>query len=168
MTVPTLNVRRADYLLASDRTALCALLDGYACDPMGGEHALDTATLARLCDDLAEKPWAFSFIAWEGERAVGLVNCFEGYSTFKARPLVNIHDLAVLPDARGRGVGQALLQAVETEAQRRQACKITLEVLTGNAVALKSYTHFGFVGYQLVPGAGHAIFLQKWITASRY
>jgi ribosomal protein S18 acetylase RimI-like enzyme len=161
------QVRRANYLLAADRAAITILLDGYARDPMGGGAALAAEPLARLCDDLAQRPYAFSFIAWQssaqGAQAVGLANCFEAYSTFKAKPLVNIHDLAVHTSARGRGVGQALMQAVETEAIARGACKITLEVLSGNAVALKSYDRFGFAAYQLDPTAGQAMFLQKWL-----
>jgi ribosomal protein S18 acetylase RimI-like enzyme len=157
------QVRRANYLLPADRAAITTLLDDYACDPMGGGNALAPAVLTRLCDDLAARPYAFSFLAWNGNEPAGLVNCFEAYSTFKAKPLVNIHDLAVIPNARGRGVGQALLQAVEAEAIARGACKITLEVLSGNAVALKSYHRFGFAAYQLDPTAGQAMFLQKWL-----
>ena len=162
-----ITVRRVNYQDPTDRAALCAMLNSYALDPMGGNEALVDKNLARLCDDLATKPFAFSFLAWhsttDGEQAVGLANCFEGYSTFKAQPLVNIHDLAVHPSARGRGVGQALMQAVQTEAAARGACKITLEVLSGNTVALKSYERFGFAAYQLDPAAGQALFLQKWL-----
>jgi ribosomal protein S18 acetylase RimI-like enzyme len=158
------QVRRANYLLAADRTAITTLLDDYARDLMGGGTALAPDVLRRLCDDLAARPYAFSFLAWDGHEPVGLANCFETYSTFKAKPLVNIHDLTVIASARGRGVGQALMQAVETEARARNACKITLEVLSGNTVALKSYDRFGFAAYQLDPTAGQAMFLQKWLT----
>jgi ribosomal protein S18 acetylase RimI-like enzyme len=161
------QVLRANYQLAADRAAITMLLDNYARDPMGGGAALAAEPLARLCDDLAQRPYAFSFIAWHssalGEQPVGLVNCFEAYSTFKAQPLINIHDIAVHPNARGRGVGQALMHAVEAEAKARGACKITLEVLSGNTVALKSYEHFGFAAYQLDPATGQAMFLQKWL-----
>ncbi len=158
-----LITRRVDYANAADRAALTSLLNGYAQDPMGGGEALEPAVLAQLCDALASRPWAFSFIAWNGQDALGLVNCFEGFSTFKAQPLINIHDVVVRADARGRGVGQALLQAVHDEARQRGACKMTLEVLTGNPVAIKSYERFGFSNYQLDPEAGHAVFLQKWV-----
>jgi ribosomal protein S18 acetylase RimI-like enzyme len=94
---------------------------------------------------------------------VGLVNCIEGYSTFKAQPLMNIHDIAVLPGHRGAGVGQALLAAAELHAKNRGCCKLTLEVLTGNARALKSYLGFGFEPYALDPAAGQASFMQKWL-----
>ncbi len=162
--------RRVNYHKPEDRAALTALLDHYARDPMGGGAAITPEVLARLCDDLAARPFAFSFIAWaqtaQGSQAAGLANCFEGYSTFKAKPLVNIHDIVVHSDWRGQGVAQQLMQAVEHEAQARTACKITLEVLTGNSVAMKSYEHFGFAPYALAPKAGTATFMQKWLCAS--
>jgi len=50
---------------------------------------------------------------------------------------------------------------VEQEARRRGACKLTLEVLSGNAPALRAYERDGFVSYQLDPAFGSAVFLQK-------
>nr|WP_315228152.1 GNAT family N-acetyltransferase [uncultured Albidiferax sp.] len=162
MTIPC-QVRRVDYRNPKDAAALVHLLDQYAQDPMGGATPLSDDTRQRLCADLAQRPHAVSFIAWLGEEPIGLANCFEGYSTFKAQPLLNIHDMAVHPAHRGRGVGQALLAAVQQHALERGCCKLTLEVLTGNAQAQASYARFGFVGYQLVASAGHAVFLQKAI-----
>jgi GNAT superfamily N-acetyltransferase len=166
-----ITTRRVDYANASDRAALCSLLNHYAQDPMGGGEPLTPDVLARLCDDLSQRAFAFSFIAWaaspenegKGERAVGLVNCMEGYSTFKAKPLINIHDLIVHSEWRGQGVGQRLMQAVEHVARSKGACKITLEVLTGNHTAMQSYERFGFAPYALDPKAGTATFMQKWL-----
>lgn len=162
-----ITTQRVDYSSPKDRDALTALLDHYACDPMGGGSALAPKDLARLCDDLAGRPFAFSFIAWcehlGNIQAIGLVNCFEAYSTFKARPLINIHDLIVHRDWRGQGVGQLLMYAVQQEALARAACKITLEVLSGNRIAMKSYERFGFTPYALDPKAGTASLMQKWL-----
>ncbi|MBP7453175.1 MAG: GNAT family N-acetyltransferase [Ottowia sp.] len=158
-----LAVRRVDYRDAHDSRALVALLDGYAQDPMGGGQALSADVHQRLCDDLARLPHAASFIAWLGDEPVGLINTFEAYSTFKARPLVNVHDVAVAPGHRGRGVGQALLAAAEAHARERGACKLTLEVLTGNQRALRSYEQFGFAPYRLDPREGQAQLMQKWL-----
>jgi ribosomal protein S18 acetylase RimI-like enzyme len=60
-------------------------------------------------------------------------------------------------------VGQALLAAAEAHARERGCCKLTLEVLTGNQVALTSYVRFGFANYQLDPSAGQAMLMQKWL-----
>ena len=163
----SLRTARVDYRNPRDAQALVMLLDAYARDPMGGGEGLSEEVKLRVCADLAQRPGAASWIAWLGEgesaEAIGLINCMEGYSTFKARPLLNIHDIAVLPAHRGQGVGQALLAAAQAPAQSSGCCKLTLEVLTGNATALASYQRFGFEAYTLDPSAGQASFMHKWL-----
>lgn len=159
----SLHILRVDYHNPVHSRALVMLLDAYAQDPMGGGQALAQEVKDRLCRDLAARTDAASFIAWLGDAPVGLVNCIEGYSTFKAQPLMNIHDIAVLPGHRGAGVGRALLAAAQQHALARGCCKLTLEVLTGNAPALHSYTRFGFEPYALDPAAGQASFMHKWL-----
>ena len=158
-----LTIDAVDLRQSAHRDALIKLLDAYAQDPMGGGEPLATEVKARLCDDMAERPTVASFIAWLDQAPVGLVNCVEGFSTFKSQPLMNIHDLVVLPGHRGMGIGQALMQAAQTHAQARGCCKLTLEVLTGNERALRSYEQFGFEPYTLDPAAGQASFMQKWL-----
>ena len=193
VTTPELHIHRVDYLAARDASDLRMLLDLYARDPMGGAEPLQAKALERLCADLARRPDAASFLAYRpsgqpslpdlsetgeshgqpspssaGESLarwapVGLINCFEGYSTFKAQPLLNVHDIVVHPRVRGQGIGKALLAAAQQLAIDRGCCKLTLEVLSGNTVAMKSYDRFGFAHYQLDPEAGHAVLMQKWL-----
>lgn len=158
---PAVTVRLADYADPAHGGAVVALLDCYARDPMGGGAPLEPAARDRLVGALAMVPGAFSLLAFDGEQAVGLANCLTGFSTFAARPLVNIHDLAVLPQWRGRGVGRALMQAVEAEARARGACKVTLEVLSGNHGAKALYAAVGYGIYALDPQAGTAQFWEK-------
>jgi GNAT superfamily N-acetyltransferase len=162
-----LRIARVDYGNPSDGAALVMLLDAYARDPMGGGVPLEAEAKVRLCADLSQNPMAVSFIAWDdaptGAHAIGLINCFIAYSTFKARPLLNVHDIVVMSDRRGGGVGQAMLAAAEQHARSLGCCKLTLEVLTGNARALASYRKFGFAPYTLDPAAGQASFMQKWL-----
>ena len=54
--------------------------------------------------------------------------------------------------------------SAEAHARERGCCKLTLEVLTGNQVALNSYVRFGFANYQLDPSAGQAMLMQKWLA----
>ena len=54
---------------------------------------------------------------------------------------------------------------VEQLARERGACKLTLEILSGNASAMKLYRRIGFDNYQLEPAMGHAQFMQKWLQA---
>jgi GNAT superfamily N-acetyltransferase len=156
-----IDIRMADYRDARDAKAVMNLLDAYARDPAGGGTALAPEVLAGLPEALAARSQAFSVLAWDGERAVGLVNCIEGFSTFACKPLVNVHDVVVLASHRGQRIAQRMLAAVEEEARRRGACKLTLEVLSGNAGALRAYEREGFAGYQLDPAFGHALFMQK-------
>ncbi|MET0543260.1 MAG: GNAT family N-acetyltransferase [Variovorax sp.] len=154
-------IRLANYRDEADAAALKALLDTYARDPAGGGAAIDPQLLARLPGELAMRPQAFSVLAFDDDVPVGLVNCIEGFSTFACRPLVNVHDVVVAPGHRGRRIAQRMLECVEQEARLRDACKLTLEVLSGNASALRAYEREGFAGYQLDPAFGSALFLQK-------
>jgi ribosomal protein S18 acetylase RimI-like enzyme len=146
--------------------ALVSLLDAYAQDPMGGGAPLSEFAKAHLVAELAKRPQAFSVLAFggpEGHLPVGLVNCIEGFSTFACKPLINVHDVAVLPAFRWQRVAEKMLKLVEQIARERGACKLTLEVLQGNVGALKLYQRVRFSNYQLDPAAGHAQFLQKLI-----
>jgi len=156
-------VRRADYGDADDAAALVMLLDAYASDPAGGGEPLSAFARANLVRSLAARPQAYSVLAFDGEQPVGLVNCIEGFSTFKCKPLVNVHDVAVVASHRGRGIAEQMLREAERIAIERGAVKMTLEVLSGNAPAMKLYQRIGYAGYQLDPTMGTAGFLQKWL-----
>ena len=158
-----LRVLRADYADPAHGQALLELLDAYARDPAGGGQPLSEFARANLLAELAARPMAFSVLAFDGDLPVGLVNCIEGFSTFACQPLVNVHDLAVVASHRGRGVGQALLAQVEQLARRLGACKLTLEVLSGNRSAMGLYERCGFAPYTLDATLGQAQFLQKWL-----
>lgn len=157
------SVCRVDYANPVQAAALVALLDAYAQDPMGGSAPLSAYAKDNVVFELAKRPQAFSVLAFAGVQAVGLVNCMEGFSTFACKPLVNVHDVAVLPAYRGQRVAEKMLTVVAQIALERGACKLTLEVLQGNAGAVKLYQRFGFVSYALDPSVGHAQFLQKWL-----
>lgn len=158
-----INVRLADYAQPADAAALVMLLDAYASDPAGGGEPLSDFAKAHLVPALAARPTAFSILALDGAQPVGLVNCIEGFSTFACRPLVNVHDVAVLASHRGRRIGELMLGLAEQIARERGACKLTLEVLSGNQGARKLYERIGFADYQLDPAMGHACFMQKWL-----
>src|SRR5437867_12897246 len=74
----------------------------------------------------------------------GIATCFLGFSTFFARPLLNIHDFAILPQHRGRGLARHLLRAVEAKALELGCCTITLEVQEKNVRARRVYERAGF------------------------
>ena len=159
--IHTIEILLADYRNPHHTQALVELLDDYARDPAGGGEPLAEAVKAGLPAALAARPQAFSVLAFDGAQPVGLINCIEGFSTFACQPLVNVHDVVVRASHRGQRVAQRMLQGVEEEARARGACKLTMEVLSGNTSALRAYEREGFAGYQLDPAFGQALFLQK-------
>lgn len=160
----TLIVVQADYANPAHADALVLLLDAYAQDPMGGSHGLSDFAKANLVPSLAARPQAFSVLAFADDQPAGLVNCIEGFSTFACRPLVNVHDVAVLSAFRGQGIAEKMLALAETLAVKRGACKLTLEVLSGNTGAARLYERIGFAAYQLDPAMGQARFMQKLLN----
>lgn len=156
-----IEVVDADLSLSAHQDAVLSLVDAYAQDPMGGGHPLSDEARGRLMAGLREHPTTLIFLAYLGERPVGVAVCFRGFSTFAARPLINVHDLAVLPACRGHGIGRRLLQAVERKAHALGCCKLTLEVLENNQRARNLYASFGFDQLVYQEAAGGALFLVK-------
>ena len=158
------QIVRADYGNADHAVALVEMLDAYAREPAGGGHALSDYARTHLVAALAARAQAYSVLAFDGTQVVGLVNCIEGFSTFACKPLVNVHDVAVAVSHRGQRIGERMLALAEDIARTRGACKMTLEVLTGNVGANRLYERIGFASYQLDPAFGTATFLQKWLS----
>lgn len=161
-----IRLTQADYANPVHAAALVMLLDAYASDPMGGGEPLSDFAKMHLVPSLAARPQAYSVLAFasvDDSVPVGLVNCIEGLSTFKCKPLVNVHDVAVLAGYRGQRIGEQMLALAETIARERGACKLTLEVLSGNTGAEKLYRRVGFAYYELDPAMGQAGFMQKWL-----
>lgn len=155
------TVSIADLDNIEHQQAIRMLTNHYACDELAGGKTLPEDVLQRLVDGLRKHPTTIVFLAWLDKTPVGIANCFLGFSTFAAKPLINIHDLAVHEDHRGKGVGRKLLSAVEAEAKKRGCCKLTLEVLQNNQRALQLYSSFGFGHASYSPTSGGALFYAK-------
>lgn len=156
-----IEVKIADYSNKDQAIDIGYLLDAYSQDQMGGSQPLAESIKSNLAFELSKLPHAFSIICYVNNKPAGLVNCFEAFSTFKCKPLINIHDVVVVKEFRGLGLSQRMLSKVEEIAKSKGCCKITLEVLEGNEVAKNSYIKFGFDGYELDPVVGKALFWQK-------
>lgn len=156
-----IEISQANYLNAAHARDIVYLLNLYANDPMGGGAPLNQTTQNNLVNELAKLPHAFSILAYVDENPAGLINCFEAFSTFNCKPLVNIHDVIVSSEYRGNDLSQKMLAEVENIAKTKGCCKLTLEVLEGNDIARSSYSRFGFTGYELDPQMGKALFWQK-------
>ncbi len=156
-------VREADLTDPGDARGILEVLDSYASDDMGNGEPLASDIRERIVPGLRDYPPTLVLLALLDERIVGIAVCFFGFSTFRARPLLNIHDLAVLPDFRGHGIGQSLLDEVEERARQHGCCRVTLEVRTDNHRARRLYERFGF---EASGGSDvHMLFLAKQLSA---
>lgn len=156
-----IEIRKIDYTNSKEAADFLMLLDHYAQDPMGGDKPLPQNVRNTLVAELQNRSHFSSAVAYVNDRPAGLVNYLEGFSTFAAKPLINIHDLVVHSDFRGQGLSHQLLAFVDREARKAGCCKVTLEVLAENKIARRSYEKFGFKPYQLTEAGGPAQFWQK-------
>lgn len=151
----------ANFSSPAHRWAIVDLLATYADTPAGGRTAMTEEARNSVVGLLESHPTALVLLAMEGDAPIGLAVCFEGFSTFKAKPLINVHDLVVSPTHRGKKVGQRLLEAVEHEARHRGCCALTLEVLGDNDPAMRLYRKQGFDGGQAITPADAPMFWKK-------
>ncbi|HGZ70478.1 MAG TPA: GNAT family N-acetyltransferase [Nitratifractor sp.] len=158
-----IEILQADYTNVEHAKDILYLLNSYAKDPMGGGEELSQYAKENLVSSLKQIPHAITILAYVNSKPAGLINAFEAFSTFKSKPLLNIHDLAVLQEYRGKGLSQEMLQKIEEIAIAKGCCKLTLEVLSKNKPAKSSYIKFGFKNYELNPSTGIAEFMEKEI-----
>jgi GNAT superfamily N-acetyltransferase len=157
----SIRIVEADLSLAEHQEAVLAMVDAYSRDAMGNGKALDQDVRTRLIPGLRRHPTTLIFLAFDGVQPIGAAVCFIGFSSFAAKPIINIHDFVVLPASRGKGVGRRLLEAVEAKARELGCCKLTLEVMDKNHQAIRMYQAAGFQRYSLQEEAGAAIFMSK-------
>ncbi|MEZ6091211.1 MAG: GNAT family N-acetyltransferase [Pirellulaceae bacterium] len=114
---------------------------------------------------LKKHPTTLIFVAFHDDHPCGIVTCFRGFSTFAAKPLINISDFYVDPAIRGQGIGRMLLNAVEDEARLTDCCKLTLEVQQHNLRARSVYAQFGFgqAVYAADADSGGSLYMVKSI-----
>ncbi len=158
------NILIADLSIPAHAEAVVYLLNEYAKDEMGGGAELSAFAKQNLVSELETRQGIYSVIAFVHEKPAGLAICMEGFSTFACKPLLNVHDMVVAPEFRGRGISMRLLAKAEEIARSLGCCKLTLEVLEGNQVAQAAYRAYGFDGYELNPETGKALFWQKKIA----
>lgn len=143
-----IRVAPANLADARDAAAILALLRAFAQEPVSGGRDLAPDVQARLVDGLRRHPVSRNWLAWDHSTApptaVGCAICQIGFSTFLARPTLNLHDLFVLASHRDRGVGRLLMDAIHEAAGRLGCGKVTLEVNRDNAAAQRFYRRLGY------------------------
>src|ERR1035437_4283165 len=99
-----------DYTNPIHRQNLKDLINLYMADPMGGSVPHNNVTSEELVNGLAAHTSSFVLFAKGDNQYVGLITCFINFSTFKAKPYLNIHDVIVIKEYRGKNIGRKLLE----------------------------------------------------------
>ena len=89
------------------------------------------------------RPVAEVLIAELGGGAAGFALFFHTFSTFIGQPGIYLEDLFVIPEARGRGVGKALLAELARLAVERGCGRVEWAVLDWNTPAIGFYDSLG-------------------------
>lgn len=135
---PELTVRRAT---AADAACVHALMHALA--EHEGEAAYLAATPGSLAQALSAQPPLAAFLLAEIEgRAVGFVSWTRVYGIWRGKDYFNLDDLFVAEEARGAGVGEALMRAFAAEAAA-QGLGARWEVKTANHGARRFYARLG-------------------------
>jgi GNAT superfamily N-acetyltransferase len=127
-------IRRAK---PSDSDAIAALVAqlGYPTD--AGEVRVRLERLLSSAD-------AIVMVAEEHEEVLGLITSDQQHLIYRSRPQCRITALVVRDDSRGRGIGRALVQLVETAARDRGCFRLELTTRAGRPDALPFYASLGF------------------------
>jgi ribosomal protein S18 acetylase RimI-like enzyme len=118
-----------------------------------GMEPLDDERMGRLRNDVGVHFDAYG--ALEKNKIVGYMVLVDSYSTTKAAPTLILHDLCVNEDARGIGVGTALINYALKEHEERGCCRLEGEVLKDNEPARALYDKLlaeakeDWIGYNL-------------------
>ena len=159
----SVEIVQTDYTDQKQRSAIPCLLNTYAKGLLGFRSEIKQQVLDGLVSGLEQTQNAVVLLARTDGEYVGMAICFVGFSTFHAKPLINIHDFMVLEGFRGQGVGRALLKEIETIARAMDCCKITLEVQENNTSARRLYSSAGFKGSFLNQEAGRQLFMTRHV-----
>jgi ribosomal protein S18 acetylase RimI-like enzyme len=142
--MPIIQIITCDFMNPLHKLKIVELTNAYMLDTMGEGLEMPEYVKQKLADALASHPACMILFALADNQYVGIVTCFINLSTFKARPYFYIHDIAVLKEYRGLGIGRKLLEKVIEIANERDYCKVTLEVREDNEKAKHLYKSLGF------------------------
>lgn len=95
-----------------------------------------------LQDGFGENPLYGFYVAEVGKEMVGMALYYYRYSTWKGKVLY-LEDIYIQPSHRGKGIGEALMQTLQTHAKNQKCQRITFQVLNWNEPAILFYQRLG-------------------------
>ena len=135
----TLNIRNA---VRADLPLIAQFIRDLAdYERLAHEVRFDEAVLGdRL---FGARPYAEVLIGEIDRNPQGFALFFHNFSTFEGKPGVYLEDLFVRPEARGSGLGKALLAALARIAVERDCARLEWWVLDWNDPAIQFYKKLG-------------------------
>jgi len=127
---------------AEDCGVLLALIRGLADYEKLSHMVVGNETQLRH-ELFGERPVIEAVIGWERARPVAFALFFHNFSTFLARRGLYLEDLFVVPQARGRGYGKALMRHVARLAVDRNCGRFEWAVLDWNQPSIDFYQSLG-------------------------
>jgi GNAT superfamily N-acetyltransferase len=135
----TLTIRPA---APSDLPLIADLIQALAdYEKLAGEVRFDEAVLGENL--FGSRPYAEVVIGEVDGVAQGFALFFHNFSTFEGKPGIYLEDLFVRPEARGSGLGKALLSHLAALAVARDCARLEWSVLDWNAPAIGFYKKLG-------------------------
>jgi len=110
-------------------------------EKLSGEVRFDEAVLGEKL--FGPHPFAEVLIGEVDGEAQGFALFFHNFSTFEGRPGLYLEDLYVRPEARGKGLGKALLVELARLAVERGCARLEWAVLDWNEPSIRFYKALG-------------------------
>lgn len=136
MTVIVRPANRADLPLIAT-----LIRDLAAYEKLAHEVRFDEASLGEHL--FGSHPMAEVLIGEVAQEAHGFALFFHNFSTFEGAPGIYLEDLYVRPEARGAGLGKALLAHLAATAVQRGCKRLEWSVLDWNAPSIGFYKNLG-------------------------
>jgi len=125
-----------------DVAAIAPLFDAYR---QFYEQPPDLARASSFLHDRISHRESVVIVAEDGAgRALGFCQLYPGFCSVLAAPIYTLYDLFVRPEARGTGVGSALLKAAESHAARQGVVRMDLSTARTNLAAQSLYESLGW------------------------
>lgn len=138
------TVIEADLNNTDQMNDLLFVLESYKTGEMGDGIPYTSGEKARLSTQFLIHPNVMVFLIYSRGKIAGGSVCFKSFSTFTTGNLLNIHDLCIIEEFRGRGLGRELMESIAQKGRDLLCSKITLEVRDDNGIAKGLYKKFRF------------------------
>jgi ribosomal protein S18 acetylase RimI-like enzyme len=140
--MPPFDVR---IVTPDDRDAFAAFIDAFEDYRASFGYERDAAVTHRFLGERVRDGETVAAAAFAGDRCTGFALAALRPDILRRTSSWHVHDVFVAANARGAGLGRALMEALLAATRGADGASVTLFARDDNAVALALYDHLGFV-----------------------